>query len=56
MLNKVGAIVDTVVGTLFDVVAAAVAAFFFGHQYEPGKKYNPKEDALRRWRRREWKR
>ena len=56
MLNRVGAIIDTVVGTLFDIVAAVVAAFFFGHQYEPGKKYDPKEDALRRWRRREWRR
>ena len=57
MLNKVGAIGDTVVGTLFDIVAAVVAAFFFsGYQYEPGKKYDPKEDALRRWRRKERKR
>ena len=56
MLNKVGGIIDTVVGTLFDIVAAVVAAFFFGYQYEPGKKYDPKEDALRRWRRKERKR
>lgn len=51
MLNRVGAIIDTVVGTL-----AVVAAFFSGYQYAPGKKYDPKEDALRRWRRKEWKR
>lgn len=59
MLNKVGAIIDraveVVVGTLFDIVAAVVAAvFFFGYQYEPEKKkYDPKEDALHRWRRRQ---
>lgn len=54
MLNKVGAILDTVVGTLFDIVVAVVGAGF-GYQYEPGKKYDPKEDALRRWQRRSWK-
>ena len=51
MLNKVGAIVDTVVGTLFDAVATVVAALFLGYQYEPEKKYDPREDALHRWRR-----
>lgn len=54
MLNKVGAILDTVVGTLFDIVVAVVGAGF-GYQYEPGQKYDPKEDALRRWQRRSWK-
>ena len=59
MLNRVGATIDTVVGTvvgtLFDIVVAVVGAGF-GYQYEPGKKYDPKEDALRRWQRRSWRR
>lgn len=41
MLNRVGATIDTVVGTvvgtLFDIVVAVVGAGF-GYQYEPGKK------------------
>lgn len=58
MLNKVGAIIDTiieaVVGTLFDAVITVVAALFLGYQYAPKeKKYDPQEDALHRWRRRQ---
>lgn len=58
MLNKVGAIIDrgveVVVGTLFDSVITIMAALFLGYQYAPKeKKYDPQEDALHRWRRRQ---
>lgn len=52
MLNKVGAIIDRGVETLFNAVATVVAALFIGYQYDPKKKYDPQEDALHRWRRR----
>ena len=58
MLNKVGAIIDraveVVVGTLFDAVITVVAALSIGYQYAPKeKKYDAREDALHRWRRRQ---
>ncbi len=56
MLNKVGAIIDRVVETLFNSVATIMAALFLGYQYDPKKKYDAREDALHRWRRREQER
>lgn len=58
MLNRVEAIidtvVDTVVGTLFDSVITVVAALFLGYQHAPEKKkYDVRDDALHRWRRRQ---
>lgn len=52
MLNKVGAIIDRVVETLFNSVATIMAALLLGYQYDPKEKYDPREDALHRWRRR----
>ena len=55
MLNRIAGIVDTVLGTLGNIIITVVSilvGIFVG--IIPGgesKKYDPKEEALRRWER-----